>query len=362
MIDGEVRYESDMSLSELQRKIKKLTNIGINKDKTKLFDWIESWLEHHVKPYKKPSTYANYKYAYEKYISKHMKNVQMKNVKKHDVQKLIYDLNAKDLSVALIKNVRKTLSAAFESSIEEDILELNPTKGTKLPEAKQPIRKTLKIEELSIVIDKLSTSRWLYAVLFMLATGVRRGELLGLKWSNVDYSNKRILIENNLTQFGEGTPKDNDYHYAPLSDHAVLYLAGWKNQLEKEYNPALQSNADTIFVSKYGKPLKPSSFNGVFRKRNFGFKVTPHMFRHTFVYLSKGKLSLSELQEALGHDQSTTTLDIYGLMLSDTVSVADKIEQSHAELDKKLKEIQERREGKRDEKIISLIERKAMRQ
>ena len=67
----------------------------------------------------------------------------------------------------------------------------------------------------------------------MFATGVRRGELLALKWSNIDYANKRILIENNRTIYGEGTPKDNDYHYAPLSDHAILFLAEWKKATKK---------------------------------------------------------------------------------------------------------------------------------
>lgn len=360
MIDGQYKRASDMDLSELYRKIKKLDCTGINKDKTKLFDWIEHWLEMYVKPYKKPSTYANYKFAYEKYIKKHMKNIQMRNVTRQDVQKLIYDLNAKGLSASLIKNVRKALSVAFISAKEdEQVVDFNPTRDTKLPEGRKPVRKTLKIEELNIIIERFSTSRWLYAILFMLATGVRRGELLALKWSNVDYANKRILIEDNHTVHGDGTPKDNDYHYAPLSDHAVLYLSEWKKQLEKENNYALLHKVDTIFVKKDGDPLRPSSLNNLIDKKKFDFKVTPHMFRHTFVYLSKGTISLSELQEALGHSQSTTTLDIYGLMLSDTVSVAEKIEKSHAELDVKLKEIQTK--GSQDN-VIDFASRKAMKQ
>ncbi len=340
MIDGQVRHESDMELSELHRKIKKYTNIGKNKDKTKLFDWIEYWLETYVKPYKKPSTYNNYKYAYEKYISKYMMNIQLRHVSKSDVQKMITDLINGGYSASLIKNVRKALSVAYISADEdEQIVDFNPTRDTKLPKGKTPTRKTFNVEELMIIIERFSTSRWLYAILFMLSTGVRRGELLSLKWTDLDVREKRIKIENNLTQYGEGTPKSNNYHYVPLSVHASVYLNGWKNQLEKEYNPAIFKNVDTIFVSKEGKPIRPSTLNNILARRKFDFKVTPHMFRHTFVYLSKGKLSLSELQEALGHDQSTTTLDIYGLMLSDTVSVADKIETAYKELDESISNI-----------------------
>jgi len=360
MVDGEVRYESDINLSELRRKIKKQTNIGINKDKTKLFEWIAYWLENYVQPYKKPSTYNNYKFAYEKYIKKYMRNVQLRHVTKMDVQKMITDLINDKYSPSLIKNVRKALSAAFISANEEEqIVDFNPTRDTKLPKGRTPTRKTLKLEELIAVINKFKTSRWLYAILFMLATGLRRGELLAVRWSDIDFKEKRIGIENNQTQYGIDTPKDNEYHYVPLTDHAVAYLSGWKNQLQKEYNPAIYHKVDTIFVSKSGQPLRPSSFNNTLAKRKFDFKVTPHMFRHTFVYLSKGKISLSELQEALGHDQSTTTLDIYGLMLADTVAVADKIEIAYKELDEAMKE---NKKKKQESNVVDFTQRRLAKQ
>ncbi|MFA5300965.1 MAG: tyrosine-type recombinase/integrase [Lutibacter sp.] len=360
MIDGSVRYESDMDLSELRRKIKRLTNIGINKNKTKLFEWIENWLEVYVKLYKKPSTYNNYKYAYEKYIKKYMKNIQLRHVSKADVQKMITDLINAGYSPSLIKNVRKALSVAFISANEdEQLVDFNPTRDTKLPKGKTPSRKTFQIEELAAIIKKFSSSRWLYAILFMLATGLRRGELLAVKWSNVDFKDKCIKIEQNQTIYGIDTPKDNEYHYVPLTDHAVSYLSGWKNQLQKEHNPAIYKAVDTIFVSIEGKPLQPLSFNHLLTKRNFGFKVTPHMFRHTFVYLSKGKISLSELQEALGHDQSTTTLDIYGLMITDTVTVADKIEIAYKELDETMKEKEKKNQ---ESNVIDFTKRRLAKQ
>lgn len=360
MIDGEVRYASDMDLSELRRKIKKLTNVGINKGKTKLFDWLDYWLEQYVEPYKKPSTYNNYKFAYKKYIKNYMRNVQLRHVTKADVQKMITDLINGGYSLSLIKNVRKALSAAFISANEdEQLVDFNPTRDTKLPKGRIPTRKTFKLEELISIIEKFSTSRWLYAILFMLATGLRRGELLAIKWSDIDFKEKRIKIENNQTQYGIDTPKDNEYHYVPFTEHAKVYLSGWKNQLQKEFNPAIYKKVDTIFVSKKGKPLRPSSFNNMLTKRKFDFKVTPHMFRHTFVYLSKSKISLSELQEALGHDQSTTTLDIYGLMLANTVTVADKIEMAYKELDEAIKEKEKK---KQESNIIDFTQRRLAKQ
>jgi integrase len=79
------------------------------------------------------------------------------------------------------------------------------------------------------------------------------------------------------------------------------------------------------------------------------------MLRHTFVYMSKGLMTLSELQEALGHDESTTTLDIYGTMLSDSGKVASKIDEACNVLDKEINKIEEKYEGK----VIPFRSRKA---
>jgi len=103
--------------------------------------------------------------------------------------------------------------------------------------------------------------------------------------------------------------------------------------------------------------MKPDSLNSVLDRINkkTGLHITPHMFRHTFVFMSKGLMTLSELQEALGHDESTTTLDIYGTMLSDTKEVANKIDKVFEKLDEELDKVEE----KRGCKIINLSKRRA---
>jgi integrase len=77
--------------------------------------------------------------------------------------------------------------------------------------------------------------------------------------------------------------------------------------------------------------LKPGSFYTLIRRfsQKAGIKASPHCFRHTFVYITREYLSLKELQNALGHDESTTTLDIYGDIINDTtekvVSTLDSV-------------------------------------
>ncbi len=115
---------------------------------------------------------------------------------------------------------------------------------------------------------------------------------------------------------------------------------------------------DIIFPSQSGTIMKPDSLNSVLDRINkkTGLHITPHMFRHTFVYMAKGKMTLSEIQEALGHDESTTTLDIYGTMLSDTQTVASKIDDAFKMLDEEIEKIGKAERKKSEATVISLAD------
>jgi integrase len=211
----------------------------------------------------------------------------------------------------------------------------NPVNDIEIPAVQQKARKTLKPDEIQTMFDYLKNSRWYWPLRFMLVTGLRRGEFLALKWSDIDYENKIISISDNLTNQGIGTTKSNKVHYVALSDIAKTCLDNFQIELQKEANPVIWKNeANLIFVSIDGTPLQPQSLNNVFRRihKYTGIEASPHSMRHTFVYYSKNKLSLSELKDNLGHEESTSTLDIYGDMLFNTKTVAEKIDQSFKEV------------------------------
>jgi integrase len=114
-----------------------------------------------------------------------------------------------------------------------------------------------------------------------------------------------------------------------LPNAAIECINEFKKQLKNENNPAVFKNEpDIIFVGQKGKPIKSHSLNNVFNRiqKRTGIDVTPHSMRHSFVYYSKDRLSLSELKDALGHDATTSTLDIYGNMLGNTKAVAKKLD------------------------------------
>lgn len=360
MVDGKTRTITAKSMPELKEKVKKVADLPIIKNKIKVSEWFEKWLEIYIKPLKKQATYYQYKILYEQHIFPIIGNRLITSVKQYDIQQIIAKMNEKGLSTWTMKHVRKILHIAFDRAFKDKLIPENPVVDIEIPKKQAKPRKTITASELKILFENLKNTRWYWAFRFMLVTGLRRGELLALRWSDIDYENKRIVVDESNSASGLGDTKNSKVHYVPLSERAIYYLAKQKEMLQHEFNPILYNpelqKLDLIFPSENGTLMKSDSLNSVLDRinRKTGLHITPHMFRHTFVYMSKGHMTLSELQEALGHDESTTTLDIYGTMLSDTEKVANKIDEAFAALDEEINKI----ETKHQAKIINLFERK----
>jgi len=381
MIDGDLRQITARTPKELQEKIKDVAGLPIIKVKITVADWFEKWLNIYVEPLKKPATYEQYKYLWEQHIKPEIGKKKLSSIKKYDIQQIIAEMNKKTkqvrrknketkewetydsgekLSTWTMKHVRKVMNIAFTKAVDDKVIAENPVCKIEIPNKQAKPRKTLKTSELKILFEYAKKTRWYWAMRFLLVTGLRRGELLALKWSDIDFKDKRITIDESNSASGIGDTKSAELHYVPLSDRAIYYLNMQKEMLINETNPILFNEdlkkIDLIFPSEKGTLLKPDSFNSAIDRINLkaNIHVTPHMFRHTFVYMSKGLLTRSELQEALGHDESTTTEDIYGTMLSDTQKVASKIDQAFNDLDNEMDKIEEKKEGK----VIQLFQKK----
>ncbi len=359
-IDGERRYLSSMDRNDLEEQIKKIANLPIVKNKCRVEEWFEKWLSHYVEPLNKKATYKQYETLWRMHIKPKIGRKLMMKVTKTDIQEVITEMNKKGLSTWTMKHARKVMHIAFSMALDEKYISENLVRNIEIPKKQARPRKTLTIEELKIVFDALEDSRWRWCFRFMLVTGLRRGEILALKYSDIDYKNKKIIVDESDGSDGIGDTKSAKIHNVPLSDEAIYFLGKQKEKLTEENNPSVFkrdfNGSGLIFPSRDGELLKPDSLNSVLDRVNekTGLHVTPHMFRHTFVYMSKGIMSLSELQETLGHDESTTTLDIYGLMLGDTEPVAKKIDTAFKNLDEEMNKIEAKVKDKELAKVIQM--------
>jgi len=373
--DGEIRIKSSKDFDVVIEARKKYADLPIAKSKLKVSEWFEMCLAS-IESLKSPATHEQYTTLYNEHIKPVIGKKKMNSIEQYHIQNVITEVSNKTkkkrvknkktgeyervetdekLSTWTMKHTRKVMHIVFEKAVESKIIPENPVIKIEIPKRQAKTRKTLTSDEIITMLYYLKSTRWSWCIKFMLVTGLRRGEVLALKWSDINEDARRITVEDNDTDYGASDTKSRKVHYATLTDKAIEYLHGQKNMLKIEKNSSLYNEdlikLNLIFPSKEGTMLKPDSLNSVFDRMNkiTGLYVTPHMLRHTYVYLSKGILTLSELQENLGHDESTTTLDIYGTMLSDSKIVAKKLNKAFENIDN----VQQKPSGK----VINFTER-----
>lgn len=360
-IDGEERTVTAKTPKELEERKKEIVDLPIVKGKMKVDEWFEKWLKIYIEPLKKKATYNQYSIIYKVHIKPAIGKRTMSKIKSYDIQAVIAEMNQKTrkykrkdketgkmievdtgekLSTWTMKHTRKVMNGAFEKAYKDKIIASNPVKDIEVPKKQAKPRKTLTIEELSKLFKVLEKSRWIWSARFMLATGVRRGELLALKWNDIDYINNRITIDESNSSTGLDDTKNSKIHFIPLSKKVKEYLNGQKEMLKEESNPILLNETlkktDLIFPNEKGSMLKPGSYYTLFARaaEKAEIKASPHCLRHTFVFLNRKILSLKELQDILGHDERTTTTDMYGDMVNEsTDKVASQMDEVFNQLD-----------------------------
>jgi len=358
-IDGQTREISAKSIKDLKLKVRDIADTPIIKEKMSVENWFDRWLEVYVEPLRKESTYNHYKGIYNTHIKPVIGKLKLVNVKTYDIQSVISKMNKKEKSTKTMTHAKSIMDIAFKKAVKEKLLGTNPVIDIEIPEKQPRPRKTLTVEELSILFTALAHSRWIWSVKFDLVTGLRRGELLPLLWTDIDWEGSRVCISKSLGVTGLGDTKSSKIRYSPLSEKAIEYLHGQMAMLKKELNLAVLKNdgrlksdkeilksSSLIFPGEHGHTIRADSYYTMLSRfaKRAGINASPHCLRHTFVYYMRSDLTLKELQAILGHAQSTTTLDIYGDMIYDAaVKNAAQINAVFSDLETTIIEKQETR-------------------
>lgn len=333
---------------ELEEKVKAVRGAGYVNSKTLVSEYFEDWLED-VKRLNGEATYAQYESIYRNHIKPVIGNLKVSTIKPSDIREVLSIMNTKvverknkdgevvsrqvGLSEKTMKHARFIMKTVFTKAVEEDgLLEENPvTKKIRIPKKQEKRQKVLTIPELVAFFKEISNSRWVWSVWFDLVTGLRRGELLALMSDDIDWENRRIRINKSNTVFGPGGTKNRKEDYIYLTKIAIYFLDKQLEMLKKEGNPAILNDNGTmksgyqgesflIFPTEKGTMIRPNTYYQIISRyaEKAGIKAHPHCFRHTFTYFLRNKLSLKELQNALRHEASTSTLDLYGNLIDDT--------------------------------------------
>lgn len=235
------------------------------------------------------------------------------------------------LSQRTVLHYHRVLSVILAKAVQWGYINNNPAERAEKPKVKRKESPYLEEDEVRRMLDLLQHEpiMWRTVITFDLFSGLRRGELLGLKWGNVDLDSQLLKVErtfNYTPGIGnyEGTTKtDSSQRPMKLSRSAVLLLLeykAWQDEQRDKLGDAWKNDADRVFTTEFGTPIQPSRLTKWFRDfidRSGLPHVTVHSLRHTYASLliSDG-VPLTVVSHQLGHSQTSTTANIYAHVIA----------------------------------------------
>lgn len=336
---------------EANRKLQAAKNARDNgkilePSKILLCDWLDRWLSDYM-IHLKPTTEQSYRYLVSTHIVPSLGNVRLKDLHAADLQRF-FNQKAKSgridgeegLSSRTVKYIHVVLNKALQKACDLGLINNNPCKIVQLPKLTSQEITPLNAEQTRMFLEGIKED-WLYPLFFtVLRTGMRKGEVLGLKWEDIDFDSKSINIERSLVEVNgkallqDSTKTKNSCRTIAISDELVKELRKHR-ATQKQNRLALGqpfSKHDFVFAWDDSRFISPSYLYHHFKKlllKNGLPAVRFHDLRHTFATLAiKEGVNPKVLSEMLGHSSVKVTLDIYfHVSLDMQGEAAEKIEQ-----------------------------------
>jgi len=287
----------------------------------------DHWLPH-VKPNVRGTTYLAYELHVEKRIIPTIGGIPLQKLSTMDVDRLYSRLRnekgarGRVLSPATVKAVHRVLHHALAKAVDWNLIPRNPADGAQTPRVPRHEMTTWDVKELGAFLDFTAGDRLNPLWRVLAATGLRRGEALGLHWSDdVDLESRNLTIRRSRKQVGydvvEENLKSDKPHGVPIDAGTVAAL---RRQAEQQLTDQAQwqggwQNSDHVFTREDGAPWTPDRITKLFDQavKAAGVKrIRLHDVRHTH-----GTLGLAAgvhpkiMSERLGHSSVAMTLDIY---------------------------------------------------
>lgn len=313
-IYGSTQKELEGKLQQTSQLIAR--NVDLSRNDT-FGEYVLLWYKTYKEPYLRQNSKESLLNTLNNHIMPYLAGYKMRDITPLHVQMVFNDLRKK--SKSLNSKVKAALKGIFDSAIDNNMIIKSPVAATLRTEGqKTEAREALTPEEAKELLSVLSRQPvegaqqcWLFCLL-ALKTGLRRGELCGLMWADIDLERAEIKVAHNCIWPGNtGVEINTDLKTSaaartlPLPADVVSALR-WRKQ---------QGKSLFVFCRRSGEPMTESAFRKMWEhaaRVNVGTAFTPHVLRHTYcTRLFEAGLDLKEIQYLMGHSTPDMTMQIY---------------------------------------------------
>lgn len=319
------RYVYGKTKKEVQNKLIEMQSASASgtlaePKQMRLADYLAHWLEDTARPSVRLSTFVSYRWILRKYVTPHLGGLQLAKLQPIQIQNLYTVLENAGASPRMRQMVHMVLRRALSQAVQWGHLQRNPCEGVKRPRAPRKSMNCFTKEQINQFLKAAQEDRLYALYLLALCTGLRQGELIGLKWSDVDLSSGSISVQRTVHELSGklciNEPKTSKgRRQVTIPDIAIIALLKHRDDMLKEKN-----DVEWVFCDTSGKIVRATNM----RHRSFypllikaGVpKIRFHDLRHTAatILLSQG-VHPKIVQERLGHAQIAITLDTYSHVL-----------------------------------------------
>ncbi|MBR4152002.1 MAG: site-specific integrase [Selenomonadaceae bacterium] len=307
-------------------------------------DWIDEWMENYVKPRIRPRTFEKYWSSLKNYIVPKFGNLKLAALDASSLQKHFNSLlvngraDGNALSPSTVRAARRYFSMCVDDAVREGLVLRNVVRLTKSPKLTRKEIVVLTRDEVTTLIEgarqinnEFMRNMMPEILSFTVKTGLRQGEVFGLKWEDVDFKNSCVFIRRSLAHVvGRGVvfqePKTKNSRRRVLlmleDVQSLKEYREWQKNYADELGDKFARNG-LIFTSPFGEPISPTNFSRryfkpLLKKCNINSDFTFHGLRHTHatLLLQQG-VNPKIVQERLGHSSIKVTMDTYSHVLPD---------------------------------------------
>lgn len=287
----------------------------------KLSEWLPYWLKEYVEPERKKTTYAKYEMHVRLYLVPQIGTKRLESLGVADVRRLINAVKHQ-ASAATAKESHRVLRSALSAACREELISRNVAQLVPAPRVQPRELKPWTLDETAAFLEAARTDPLYAAFVLAVSLGLRRGEILGLRWSDVDLDRRTLSVRFQLQRVQKelyaDTTKNRRSRVIPLPLMCAAPLR-WQRLRQKTQRATAGAgwlnDGDYVFTTRTGRPIEPRNLSRSFERigQSAGLpRIRLHDARHGCAsLLFAAGVQPRVVMEILGHSQIAVTMNIY---------------------------------------------------